>query len=370
MVKVLQVIGSLDRAGAETMLMNIYRHLDQTQVVFDFVVYGEKKGDYEDEAISLGASIIHLQVPQKGYLHFYRNMQKIMRRGGYDAVHVHTLFNSGLVLRAARRAGIDKRICHSHSIQNRERENVISKFYAQLMRKMIKNNANAFLACGREAGRFLYGAPFFDRYGKVVRNTIDTNKFTYRDDVRKQTRTALGIGENTLVVGHIGRFSEVKNHTFLVDVFKEILDTEDNAVLLLIGDGELRAQIKDKVEQLEMVESVRFLGVRADTDKLLQAMDVLVFPSLFEGVPVTLIEAQSSGLPCVVSDRVPQETKITDLIYFFSLQKRAGQWAEKVLECAATPRRDYARQVLDSGYDIKKTTTFLQTLYLGVLDEE
>lgn len=363
-IKVLQVIGSLRIGGAENVAMNFCRYLDKNKYQCDFLVFGDKIDGYEEEAIALGSNVIHIPFPNESYKNYFNNLKRILKDGEYEIVHTHILLNNGLVLKAAHDVNLKKRVSHSHSTNSGRKENFKYKLYESIMKKLIKKYSTHVIACGSDAGNYLFGEKLFKRNGIVINNGINTNKFRYNIDLRKKIRQNLGL-ENKLVVGHIGRLATVKNHEFLIDVFYEVNKIRPNSTLLIVGDGEQRNVVERKIRTLGIEESVIITGIRSDVSDILQAMDVFVFPSFFEGLPLTIIEAQSSGIQCLVSSKVTSQIKVTDLISFMSLEKPAIEWAEKVLDLATVQRRDRSKELLEKGFDVNSTIQILEKLYEG-----
>lgn len=357
-IRILHVVTYMGRGGLETMIMNYYRHMDRSKVQFDFLTHRDFQADYDDEIEALGGKIFHLPrlVPWSGS---YRKALDsfFAAHPEYKIVHVHQDCLSSVILKAAKKRGVPVRIAHSHnSSQDKNLKYLIKLFY----RRQIPEYATALFACGKEAGDWMFrGAPY-----RVINNAVDTKKYTYAPETRGQTRARLGIKQDALVVGHVGRFDAVKNHTFLIDVFAQLKQRCDHAVLLLVGDGGLRGEMEQKAAALGIADRVIFTGVRNDVHDLMQAMDVFVFPSLYEGIPLTLIEAQAAGLPCIVADGVPAECAKTDLVERLSLLQAAGVWAEQIQKHGSDPRRDTGAQIARAGYDIEVNASWLQAYYL------
>ena len=229
--------------------------------------------------------------------------------------------------------------------------------------------ANQFFACSKDAAISRYGRKVGNdaEHCQVLNNAIDTGKFLFREAKKQQMRQQLHITESALVIGHVGRFVDAKNHLFLLDVFQELHKRNSNSVLLLVGDGELRAEIERKIQAEGLTDSVILTGVQSNTWDYYQAMDVFVMPSHYEGVPVSLVEAQTAGLPCCVSSAVPAESAITELVRFRSLEESAEQWASWVLECSATPRKNMRDAIRSAGYDIATTSKWLEDFYTKVV---
>ncbi|WP_230494884.1 glycosyltransferase family 1 protein [Pseudoneobacillus rhizosphaerae] len=360
--KILQVIGSLHIGGAENIAMNFSRYIDRSRFQCDYLVFTEDIGEYEKEAISLGSKVIHLDPPNKGYVNYYKNLKKILIDGKYDVVHSHTLLNNGLTLKVAYDSNIKKRISHSHSTNIMGKKNFLYKVYAYLMKKLIVKYSTSLIACGTEAGSYLYGEKLFKEKGILVNNGINIKDYVFNKEKRKIMRQKIGI-ENALVVGHVGRLTAVKNHDFLLDVFFHIHKLNRESILLLVGDGELRATIENKSKELGLEENVIVTGMRTDVPDLLQALDIIVFPSHFEGLPVTLIEAQASGVHSLVSDRVTSKVKATNLITFLPLEEKAEVWAGKLFDCLNNERRDRSQEMIAKGFDVYSTIIQLENIY-------
>lgn len=356
MIRVLQCVNNMHRAGLETVLMNYYRHIDRSQIQFDFLTHRPERSDYDDEIESLGGRVYYAPrlYPQnlKAYFAF---MQAFFREHPeYRIVHSHIDSMSFLPLLAAKRAGVPIRIAHSHNTSIDKDFKLILKY---LYRIGIPLVANRYCACGRIAGEFLFGGRDFT----VLPNAIEAERFRYDSAVRTLVRRELGL-EGKFVIGHVGRFSSQKNHGFLLDIFERIFKINDNARLLLIGTGEKEAAVIQKARRMGIDSKVLFLGVQNDVGRLYQAMDVFVMPSLFEGVPVSGIEAQFAQLPCVFSDRVPAEAAICGNCCFVSLKESAEHWARCILmhECDS---RDEGH-ILDSVYDVRSAHQMLLDMYL------
>ena len=358
MIRVLQVVTHMNRGGLETMLMNYYRHIDRTQVQFDFLTHREYDGDYGEEIKTLGGIIYHLPV-----LNPFSNSYKAALRSffkehpEYQIVHVHQDCLSSVILKEAKKCKVPVRIAHSHnSSQDKNIKYPIKMFW----RLFIPKYATDLLACSNDAGKWMFRGEDFS----VLNNAIDAELYKYSPQRKSEQRTKLGILENELVVGHVGRFSPAKNHAFLLDIFYEIRK-QIPSKFLLVGDGELRSDIEKKIADLKLQDRVILTGVRDDVADLLQAMDVFVFPSHYEGLPVTMIEAQAAGLPCLISDKVPIECKKTDLVRQLPLSAGAKVWATAVIDAAKTDRLDTYSEIKNAGFDIAENARKLQKYYLN-----
>jgi len=354
-INVLHVFGHFDRGGAESMVMNLFRFIDHSKVKFGFVVHGEKVGAFEKEVMSMGAEVF--RVPNyKGTNHFeYKKAWNNILKNNpkYSIIHGHVRSTANVYLKMAKKKGL-KTISHSHSTSSGKG---ISAKIKNLFQYGIRYHADEFLACSVEAGKWLFGEKICSKETfHVLNNAIDTSMYSFNKDIRERKRKELGL-ENHFTVGHVGRFHEAKNHDTILEVFYEIQKINTNAILLLVGEGQLIEQTKRKAEKLSIDDKVVFLGARSDVNELLQAMDVFLFPSLFEGLPVTLVETQAAGLPAVVSENITSEIKITDLIDFVSLEESYQKWASIVLEkINQTQRKNTKKQIISAQYDIAVTS--------------
>jgi len=345
----------MHRAGLETMLMNYYRHIDRTQIQFDFLTHRPERSDYDDEIEELGGKIYRAPrlYPQNYPAYFAYMKAFFAEHPEYTIVHSHIDSMSYLPLRAAKKAGVPVRIAHSHNTAIDKDFKYILKQY---FRSRILSVSNVHFACGEEAGRFL----FKDRPFEVIPNAIEPERFVFDETVRAAKRQELGV-QDKWVIGHIGRLSYQKNHRFLMDMFANLLKAEPNAVLLLVGTGEKEQELREQVNALQLGESVRFLGNRNDPNELYQAMDVFVLPSRFEGIPVVGVEAQYAGLPCVFSDKVPHEVAFTRRCTFLPLNAGDDAWIQAVLAC-----RTLQRETVDpthTPYDIDTAHEQLEQQY-------
>lgn len=359
MKRILHIVGKMDRGGQETLIMNLYRNIDRKKYQFDFVVNTPDKGDYDDEILLLGGKIYHISSISKSLIKHCKDLFLVIKNNDYKIVHRHT--SSSIVFIdffISFFAGASNRICHSHNTRNSD------GFIHSLCKPLLNISCNKKLACGHDAGIFLYGK---NQKFLVIPNGIDTNKFMYDSECRRKQREKLGISDK-LVIGNIGRFNLQKNHERIIDIFnKFIMDGNKDAVLLLIGKGELEEEIKDKVKKLKLQKYVKFLGTRNDVNELLMAMDLLLFPSFFEGLPVVLVESQATGLPCVISDTITSEVKVfDDLILYESLDSDDSAWSagiKKFLKAKHMKREKYSLKMQQSNYNIKNSIMLLEEVY-------
>lgn len=365
MIKILHVVGdSMSRAGRETFIMNLYRSIDTTKYQFDFLVHSDKKGDFDEEICEIGGTIYRI-IPDlnKTYLirvlkRFFDTYRFLKENKSYSSIHIHTSAATSLVeLLASYFSNYNIRIVHSHSTNTRKNKT------HKLFYKFIRHFSTHRFACSELAGQWMFGKKFKKiKNSRVINNGINTNAFFYDSDKQRNIKRELNF-EDKFVVGHIGRFTKVKNHDFIVDIFYQVQKKNHNAVLLLIGDGDLRPDIENKVKALNLTNYVKFAGVREDIDDVLLAMDIMVFPSFYEGLPVTLIEAQATGLKVLASDAVSREADLTGLIRYVSLDKSAIEWSDIVIEEANYIRKNQSDSIKKKRYDIGGIVNELCNVY-------
>lgn len=368
-IRVLNLFTIMNRGGAETMVMNYYRHMDRSRVQFDFLVHREERGAYEDEIEALGGRIYRMPPVRPWTAHSYRKKIRsfLTAHPEYKILHCH-MSESGLyAFEVAKNLGIPVLICHAHSRPHGIDLKSPVRWY---MRTRIRPYATYPFMCGKEAGDWLFGKKYADRLVQM-NNAVDAAAFAYDPVRRVEIRKALSLADDILTVGHVGRFNLPKNHPFLIDSFAALHQQESHSVLLLVGDGDDRPAIQKQVQARGLTDSVRFLGVRSDIPDLLQAMDVFAFPSLFEGLSVASVEAQAAGLPCLISDGVPIECKKTDLVHVLPLDAGARAWGGELLKLAhesRANRRVTTDEIRAVGYDIVENARWLENFYCSVAE--
>lgn len=356
MIRVLQCVNNMHRAGLETMLMNYYRNIDRTKIQFDFLTHRPERDDYDDEIENLGGRIFRApRLYPQNYPAYFSYMKDFFREHPeYKIMHSHIDSMSYLPLLAGKKAGVPIRIAHSHSTSiDLDYKYILKQFY----RTRILDVANYCCACGEEAANFLFGNNDF----QIISNAVDAKRFLFDASLRDMKRKQLQI-DDKFVIGHVGRISYPKNHKFLVEIFDQILKCDKNAVLLLVGVGEKEKEVRAQIDKLDISEHVYFLGNRDDVCELYQAMDVFVLPSLFEGVPVVGVEAQFSDLPCIFSNKVPKEVMFSDDCKFVDLGLSASCWAELIL--SLKNRKRGLKDISYTPYDMKYAHIILEKYYL------
>lgn len=361
-IRILHMIGCLEIGGSQSMIMNIYRNIDRRMIQFDFVIDKDVKSPLYKEITQLGGKIykmpkfngINIIEVQSSWKKFFENHSE------YKILHSHVRSYASIYLPIAKKIGV-KTIIHSHSTSN-------GTGLASLVKKIIqfplRYQADYLFACSKEAGEWLFGkkAVKNDNF-KVIYNGIDCERFRFNKENRMFIRKKYGI-ENNFVIGHIGRHTLPKNPIFLLKLFAEIYKAEPNARLLQVGQGELTEQMKEKCDKLGIADKVIFTGPRDDIPDFLSAMDVFVFPSLWEGLGIVAIEAQASGLQTICSDVIPKEACITDLFHALSLNLPLDKWVRYILQFAdGYERKDMHARITEMGYDIHQTVQWLEEFY-------
>ncbi|MHC0456072.1 glycosyltransferase family 1 protein [Clostridium perfringens] len=364
MIRVLQVVNIMDRAGLETMLMNYYRNIDRNKIQFDFLTHRSEKGAYDDEIFKLGGKVYHApRLYPKNYSKYFKFMQDFFsQHPEYKIVHSHIDTMSTFPLYTAKKSDIPIRIAHSHSSKLDIDIKLPIKFLSKLF---IPYFANKYFACGKIAGEFLHK----NRNFKIINNAIDLEKFKFDKKLRKLVRDKLNI-KDELVIGHVGRYCYVKNQSFLIDVFNEVLKINPNSRLILIGKGPDEEMLRSKVNNLGLNNKVQFLIDRSDVNELYQAMDIFVMPSLFEGVPVVSIEAQANGLPCIISDKVSNEVLLTNNVETIQLNANISEWAKTICSVKKGRNQNCCKELTEKGYNIEFESIKLQEIYYDMLERE
>lgn len=367
-IRVAHVVGKVVTGGVDAVVMNYYRHIDHEKVQFDFLMDGYNVTPIDNEITQMGGRVYKLEPYESNILKNMRQCYRIFKQGKYSIVHAHLNTLSVFPLFTAWLAGVPIRIVHNHSTAHKgEGKRTIMK---ELLRPFAKLFANRYAACSQHAGEWLFGKRCYAKGRvKLICNAIDVDKYRYDSDARTKIRREWGL-DNKFVVGHCGRFVYQKNHSFLIDIFLEVKRQERDATLLLVGDGELLDDIKTKVERLGLADSVVFTGVRHDVNRFYQAMDVFVLPSFYEGLPVVGVEAQAAGLPCVFSDEMTAETKITSSSQFLTLKDTVDTWAERILHQKNFLRVNMKSTLGDAGFEIVAAAKELSVWYGKIVIEQ
>lgn len=359
-IRVLQVVPNMHAAGLETVIMNMYRNIDRNKVQFDFLVHYKQRYFYDDEIEALGGKIYRLSFREdNNFIKYLKDLKSFFSTHvEYKIIHGHMASTAYFYLRAARKQNIPIRILHSHNTSTEK--NSKGKIKRQML-KLSTIYANKYCACSIAAGEFLFGKRKFN----VINNAINVEYFAFDPKVREVIRKELNV-DDYLVLGNIGRFNTQKNHKFILKVFFELLKINPDARLLLVGEGELESKIKTEIRELGIGDKVMLLGVRKDVNLIYQALDFFLLPSLFEGLPVVGVESQASGTVSIVSSKVTEELKITDLVSFLPLEKGADYWAHYIKNYRNYQKKDVSEQIKNSGYEIKTEANKLMQYYIDL----
>lgn len=360
-VRILHMIGSLNIGGSQTMIMNIYRMIDRNRIQFDFIVDHSEQLYFKEEIEKLGGRVFVMprfngknifQVQEAWNCFFDAHPE-------YHVLHSHVRSYASIYFPIAKKHGI-KTIVHSHSTSNGSGIKSVVKIILQYP---LRYEADCFFGCSLKAGEWLFGKRIVqsDRYF-TIKNAIDTQKYLFNRKQRSILRNQLRIEADATVFIHVGRLHEAKNHIFLLYVFAMLIKEMPNSMLLLVGDGELSSEIQKQIEQLNLQSNVKMLGARTDIPDMLNMADVFLFPSKWEGLPVTVVEAQASGLPCFVSDKITKEVGISELVRFLPIDKGAQVWIDAIKETDLT-RKNVIDKIIQAGFDITESVEWLTKFY-------
>ena len=356
-VRVLHYVGKMNRGGMETFIMNLYRSIDREKVQFDFAVHGGSAGDFKDEIFSLGGVFYYFPHMRKNPMKYRKSWRDFWQKNKdrYSAFHMHTNSLANIIaLEEAERAGIPVRIVHSHSsMANKGRLQWLNDYLHKAHQKKLPKLATHLFTCSDKAAKWLFGENAVGNMRvRQVNNGVDTEKFRFKADKRTAIRESLSL-DKTKLIGHVGAFIPVKNHEFIIDVVEQAHKKDSSVRCMLIGTGALLDQIKEKVRLRGMEDVVLFMGLCDNVHELLSAMDAFIMPSLYEGLPVSLVEVQANGLPALVSDTITEDVKLRDSLHYLSLSEGPELWADKLLEMMTdgTHQADVSC-ISDNGFDI------------------
>lgn len=369
-LRILHVIGGMDNGGAESLIMNIFRNIDRDYVEFDFVVHTDKKCYYEDEIGELGGNIVGRMSRFTGlncigykdqWEHFFDKHKE------YRILHAHIRSSAPIFLPIAKSYGL-KTIVHSHGTKYGDD---FASYCKQLLTYPIRFQSDYLFSCSELAAKKSFGNSSKVRQRiTIFHNAIDLDKYRYSCDMRKAVRSKYRL-ENKLVIGHVGRFVYAKNHSYLIRIFRELSYIYPNAVLLLVGDGELKEQIRNETKELGIENKVIFTGTISNVNEVMQAMDLFLFPSRFEGFPVSLVEAQATGLNCLISDKITEEVDITPLVHRLSIEESVKQWVNYIVKLIPILGRHDGdtciMKLKNAGYDIYDSAKMLEKFYYEII---
>lgn len=357
MKRILHFQGRMGLGGAESFMMNLYRRIDRDKFQFDFLIYDDFKNvkDYNAEIESLGGRIFIVANPKKNILKYMIQVNRLLLQEKFDIVHNEVYFGGGINLWLAKRRGIKKRIAHSHATEDGKTQNFFMNILRIFLDWLLLSNATDFLAVSHEAGKSLFkNHPF-----EIVHNGIDLSLYEKSASERKKKRSELDIPLEAFILGNIGRLEKQKNQAYLLEIFSELLKSQPNSYLLLIGQGSLRQELEKKISLLGINENVKMLGERKDIPDLLSVMNVFVMPSLYEGLPMVGLEAQASGLKLVLSDTISKDTRVTQNVCFISLNSSIKEWSDIILQKPFTNEK--TSELL--SYDVSYTCIQMEKIY-------
>lgn len=367
MIRVLQVLGGLNFGGAETMVMNLYRAMDRSKIQFDFIIHLPEKQAYEDEVLSMGGKIFRFpKFKGKNYFSQKRLWDNFFGvHPEYKILHSHVRSYASLYLPIAKKYGV-KTIVHSHSTSNGR--GFVSNIKS-IMQYPLRYQADYCFGCSEEAGKWLFGEKVYtgSKY-YMFKNAIDIKKYQMSTEIREKYRKELKVDANCKVFIHVGRLHEAKNHLFLLEVFEKYHRFHINSILVIVGNGELENSIQEKVNSLGIQEKVKMLGARNDVPDLLKAADCFLFPSKWEGLPVTVVEAQAAGLPCLVSDTITRDVNVTGTVCNLPIDRGIDPWINKMIKMSFE-RKNVIDEIIRAGFDIRSSARDLSEFYKRVFDQ-
>lgn len=365
-IRILNLFTIMNRGGAETMVMNYYRAIDKSKIQFDFMVHRQERGAYDNEIEAMGGRIFRMCPIYPQNLFKYQQMLKEFfdNHPEYRILHSHMSELGYFAFKEAIKHDVPVRICHAHNAPVFSSETAIEKLKRiprELLARQMRTLSTDYFTCSRIAGEWLFGKKNSEKL-IFMRNAIDAAAFAYNEATAQKVKADFGWTDK-FVIGHVGRFCPQKNHDFLIDLFNVFHSKYSNSILALVGSGELQGKIQEKVKNLGLDKAVYFLGNRADMPNVYQAFDVFLFPSFYEGLPVSLIEAQASGLPCVISDTISDQTRLTSAYYPVSLKEKTELWLAQLEKCMDYKRNITTEYIIQAGFDIHRNATWLAEYY-------
>ena len=364
MKRILHIVGGMDRAGAETMLMNLYRKLDKSKYQFDFVYFNDSKCDYDDEIIKLGGRIF--RISNSNPISRTLKLSKLIKqKKPFHAVHCHMLFSNAFHVLAAFFAKIEMRISHSHNTSDVNSKTFHGRLYQNTSRRIMKMFSTHFVACGEAAGKFL-----FSNNDKVeyLLNAIDVEEFSNNRIVnRRFLKDEFNLDDDTIVITQIGRISPVKNHKFTINFAEYLIQKGHKFVIAIVGSGPLKNELLEMIDEKKLNKSVKLLGIRSDIPNILAGTDLMIMPSFHEGFPVVLVESQATGVPALISDNISSEVDMgLKLVDFARLDDEFSTWETKLLDILKQKEVSPIQRLeilSDKGFNINKSVKKLESIY-------
>ncbi|GEL67586.1 glycosyltransferase [Marinilactibacillus psychrotolerans] len=370
-IRILQITGKMDIGGAETFLMNLYRAIDKKKIQFDFVTFGEVKGDFDEEIIELGGKVINVASPtDEGLFSFISDLFKVIKDKEYEVIHSHILFNSSWPLLVAKICNIKVRIAHAHSTKSSSATNRIAVLKHQIMRKIILLSTTRNVACSNDAGRFLFGKSFATK-GIVLKNSINCESFQKIDKHLSANITeSLDINEKRINIVQVGTLKDVKNHMYSLEIANLLKKKNVDFKIYFVGEGELERELTLKRNELGLDEEVFFVGKSKNVNNILELIDVVLLPSKYEGLPLTMIESQSLGKPCIVSSEVTKDIDMgMDLINYINIDESSkDKWVNAIINAKTnnkTSKQEAYNNIYKNGYDVSSSIKIISDIYKG-----
>lgn len=371
-LRVLHILDELNTGGAERIVVSYFQNIHREQFQWDFIITQQadhtKRGLLEPTVEQLGGRIYRVPRKRENYLRNITETAKIIKNGHYDIVHSHLDELSAFYLASARQAGVPLRICHSH-LAGASRGRMV-EMLCKGLKPLLEHVVTDRFACGLDAGKSLWGEKAVESGSVyIMKNAIASDRFRFQREIRDRVRREMHL-ENHWVVGTVGRLSYQKNSLFLIDIMKNLIQVRPDAVLLVVGEGDLLEEMQWRVKAYDLPDHVRFLGGRSDVHELMMAMDVFLLPSRFEGLPIVLVEAQCSGLPCIISDTITQEVIVTQQVYTVSINAAPDRWAEVTAGAdTGSDRQEGYERINEHGYDILQAARALESHYLDRIQQ-
>ena len=360
-IKVLRIVGECNAGGVETIALNYYKNIDHRKIKMDFLFYGKSIFKFDEEIKKNKDKVFNITPYKENMIKSIMEIKEIVKNEKYDIVHSQINALSFFPLLGAKLGGTKIRLASNHSTANMKYE-FKKSIIKYLLKPTVQLMATDYAACSEYAGKWMFG----NKKIKVIHNAIALDEFCYSESERNNIREKMKWNDE-FIIGHVGRFVKQKNHGFILEIFKEVLKTIPNARLVLIGDGELKKDIENKALEMGIFNKISFLGVRFDVNKLMLAMDVFVFPSIYEGLGNVITEAQAVALQSVVSETVPQEVKMTEYVSYLSLKDSKEEWAQKICEYNnGYKKRNTYEDLKEAGYEIKSASKELEKYYISL----
>lgn len=368
MIKVLHIMAGADAGGISSVVLNYYKFIDRKIFKFDLLITTDTDGINGKKMKDLGASVFKTKLKSVDRKKFEEDIELLIKKNGYDVVHVHENETSWVALRVAEKCGVKCRIAHAHTAGNKAKS--LSNFVKRGIGFFLNSYySTLMIACGKKAGDYIFGHINMLRNKSVVLpNAIDVGLYRYNKQIRREIREQLGL-EQKFVIGFVGRISPEKNIVYAVDIFKRIKEKISNAVFVIVGDGIEMKALKEKILHERLDNDIICLGKKENVNQLMQAFDIFLLPSLYEGFPVVAVEAMASGLPVLMSDRITDELSFGSAVRYLPLDK-LNDWADAAEEFIIDEDRDKRiNEVLDNGLDIRHTVGILQDIYMKFIPQ-